>query len=60
MSPEIRERKKEKEMPFIVATYISACTPKAAHALRSDQLNNKHDKLKVPIIDTFYSFFSTG
>ena len=32
-----RERKREKKMPFIVATYVSACSPRAAHALRSDQ-----------------------
>ena len=24
-------------MPFIVATYVYACSPRAAHALRSDQ-----------------------
>ena len=33
------EREKEREkMPFIVATYVYACSPRAAHALRSDQL----------------------
>ena len=34
-------RKKEKgereKMPFIVSTYVSTFTPRAAHALRSDQ-----------------------
>ena len=33
-----RERE-EKKMPFIVATYVYACSPRAAHALRSDQFS---------------------
>ena len=33
-----KDRKKEK-MPFIVATYVYACSPRAVHALRSDPLN---------------------
>ena len=33
-----REREKRKKMPFIVATYVSSCSPRAAHTLRSDQL----------------------
>ena len=28
---------REKKMPFIVATYVYACSPRAAHGLRSDQ-----------------------
>ena len=32
-----REREKRKKMPFIVATYVSSCSPRAAHALRLDQ-----------------------
>ena len=32
-----KEREKEKQMPFIMATYASACSPRAAHELRSDQ-----------------------
>jgi hypothetical protein len=34
MSSEEREREK---MTCIVATYVSACCPRAAHTLRSDQ-----------------------
>ena len=37
MSPEEREKEEREKMPFIVATYVYACSPKAAHALRSDQ-----------------------
>ena len=36
-----KERKKERKMPFVVATYVYACSPRAAHALRSDQ-NSGH------------------
>ena len=32
-----KRREEEKKMPFIVATYVYACSPRAAHALRSDQ-----------------------
>ena len=35
--PEERKKKKEKKMPFIVATFVSACSPRAAHTLGSDQ-----------------------
>ena len=31
-------KKEEKKMPFIVATYVYACSLRAAHALRSDQI----------------------
>jgi hypothetical protein len=41
MSNELERReKKEKEMPFIVATSVCACIPRAAQALRSDQWNH--------------------
>ena len=33
-----RNEREEKKMPSIVATYVSAFSPRAAHALRSDQL----------------------
>ena len=36
MSRKREEREREK-MPFIVATYVSDCSPRAAHALPSDQ-----------------------
>ena len=32
------ERKREREKTLIVATYVSACSPRAAHAIRSDKL----------------------
>ena len=31
-------------MPYIVANYVSACSPRAAHTLRSDQFNNRNDQ----------------
>jgi hypothetical protein len=38
------EKKREQKMPFIVATYVSACSPRAAYALRSDQFLRKREK----------------
>ena len=41
ISNELEERKRERErknIPFIVATYVCACSPRAAHALRLHQL----------------------
>ena len=35
---ERREMRKRKIMPSTMATYVSAYSPRAAHALRSDQL----------------------
>ena len=37
MSWREREKEVEKNMPFKVATYVSACSPRAVDALRSDQ-----------------------
>ena len=37
MSRKKERGEREKKMPFIVATYVSACSPRAAYALRSDQ-----------------------
>ena len=44
MTPEERDKERERErekMPFIVATHVYACSPRAAYALRSDQLKDK-------------------
>ena len=40
MSQKRRRREEENKMPFIVATYVYACSPRAAHALRLDQCMN--------------------
>ena len=50
MSPERKkEREKEKKkMPFIVATYVYACSPRAAHTLRSDQ-NKTNSAFKLSL-----------
>ena len=32
-----RKEREEKKMPFIMATYLSACSTIAAHGFRSDQ-----------------------
>ena len=38
ISNELEEgEREEKKMPFIGATYVSACSPRAAQALRLDQ-----------------------
>jgi hypothetical protein len=37
MSRREERESEEKKMPFIVATYVYACSPRAAHALCSDQ-----------------------
>ena len=42
--------REEKKMPFIVATYVYACSPRAAHALRSDQLFGDFNKVNPNVI----------
>jgi hypothetical protein len=37
-----RKKKEEKKMPFIVATYVYACSPRAAQTLRLDQFDELH------------------
>ena len=40
-----QEEERKRKMPLIVATYISDCSPREAHTLRSDQQDStvKHE-----------------
>ena len=44
-------------MPFIVATYVYACSPRAAHALRSDQCLQQVDMHLMPDLRNYPSNF---
>ena len=49
MSPEEREKKEEKKMPFIVATYVYASSQgQRTHSARTNKLNNSWSKLSNP------------
>jgi hypothetical protein len=45
------------KMPFIVATYVYACSPRAAHALRSDQCVQQGDMHLMPDLRNYPSNF---
>ena len=40
LSWRLSRKLREKKTPLIVATYVSACSPRAAYTLRSDQDHN--------------------
>ena len=52
-----KRREEEKKMPFIVATYVYACSPRAAHALRSDQCLQQVDMHLMPDLRNYPSNF---